>query len=70
MSAQVKEEDLSSDLLWGVDGEGGIAEFLNITPEKAYYLIRTHKLRGIRKFGHRTIVGSKSELRRQFKAIE
>jgi hypothetical protein len=71
MSAQAKtvEEDLSADLLWGVDGEGGIAEFLNIPPEKVYYLIRSKRL-PVRKFGHRTIVASKKELRRLFAATE
>jgi hypothetical protein len=65
MTALAKNEDLSADLLWGVDGPGGIAEFLNIPPEKAYYLIRIKKI-PVRRFGHRTITASKQELRRLF----
>jgi hypothetical protein len=40
MSRDLKPVDrLGTDLLWGVDGEDGIAAFLNIKPARAYYLI-------------------------------
>jgi hypothetical protein len=56
---------LASDILWGVDGEDGIAAYLGIDTRKAYYLISSGKL-PIRKFGRRTITASRSELRRIF----
>ena len=60
------EQSLADDLIWGVDGDDGIAAFLGLEPQQVYYLIAKKKLRGIRKMGHRTIVASRSELRRQF----
>jgi hypothetical protein len=57
--------DLSDDLIWGVAGEDGIAAFLNLSVGKTYYLIGKGEL-PVRKFGHRTIVASRRELRRLF----
>jgi hypothetical protein len=59
------DDDLASDLLWGVDGKNGIAAFLNLTPRQVYYLIE-RKILPVKKHGHRTITGRKSELRRHF----
>jgi hypothetical protein len=58
-------EDL--DLIWGVNGDDGIASFLNIPPSKAYYLIARGQI-PVRKMGHRTIAASRNELRRLFSA--
>jgi hypothetical protein len=59
------EDHLGDDLLWGVDGENGIAAFLNIPPAKAYYLISQNQI-PVRRHGHRTISASRTELRRVF----
>lgn len=60
-----KEDHLGDDLIWGVDGEDGIAAELKIPPAKAYYLIKK-KVIPVRRHGHRTISASRSELRRTF----
>ena len=39
-------DHLGDDLIWGVDGENGIAAFLNIPPAKAYYLISQNQNSG------------------------
>lgn len=56
---------LSADVLWGVDGEYGIAAFLGIPVRKARHLIDTGQI-PIRRHGRRTITASRSELRRVF----
>jgi hypothetical protein len=65
MIAPKSTQDLADDLLWGVEGAGGIAEFLGISSRKTYYLIETGKI-PVRKIGHRTITASREELRRLF----
>jgi hypothetical protein len=60
-------QSLSDDLIWGVDGDKGIAAELKIPPRKAYYLIGRGKI-PVRKIGARTIVASRAELRRAFTA--
>ncbi len=65
MSSISAEPSLAADLIWGVDGEHGIAAELNIKPEKAYYLIAKGVI-PVRKHGHRTITASRKELRRLF----
>jgi hypothetical protein len=54
---------IADDLLWGVDGENGIAAELGIKPAQAYRLISEGKL-PVKRIGHRTIVASRRELRR------
>jgi protein gp37 len=57
--------DVLDDLIWGVDGENGIAAELNLPVSKVYYLIANGKPPlPVRRFGHRTIVASRRELRR------
>jgi hypothetical protein len=56
---------LSDDLIWGIDGDDGIAKFLGIPPRKVYSLIKGEKL-PVRKLGHRTYAASRKELRRVF----
>lgn len=60
-----QEDHLGDDLIWGVDGENGIAAFLNIPASKCYYLIAQNQI-PIRRHGHRTISASRTELRRVF----
>ena len=62
-----KSQELADDLLWGVDGENGIAAFLKIPVRKTYRLIANGQL-PVLKLGHRTIAASKSKLRRHFTA--
>jgi len=63
-SAQSKPRpSLAEDLVWGVAGENGIAAELGLKPIQAYYLIKLGKI-PVRRFGHRTIVASRRELRR------
>jgi hypothetical protein len=50
----------SDDLLWGA---AAIAEFLGISVDRVYYLIRTKRL-PIAKLGRRSIVASKKKLQR------
>jgi excisionase family DNA binding protein len=64
-----KQQQLAEDLLWGVDGEDGIAKFLNIPVRKTYRLIAAGKLPVLR-LGHRTITASKSNLRRHFRTTQ
>jgi hypothetical protein len=57
-----RPEKLASDLVWGVNGDNGIAAELGISTRHAYYLVA----KGIipaRKLGPRTIVASRSALR-------
>jgi excisionase family DNA binding protein len=60
-----KSQELAEDLIWGVDGENGIAAYLNLPVRKTYRLIAAGKL-PVLKLGHRTITASKSKLRRHF----
>jgi hypothetical protein len=60
-----QREKLADDLIWGVDGPDGIAAFLGIHPRRCYYLIDRQAI-PVRKIGHRTIIASRSELRRLF----
>jgi hypothetical protein len=60
-----KQPPLADDLIWGVGGPDGIAAYLGIDVRKARYLIDRGEIPVQRK-GHRTIVGSRSELRRVF----
>ena len=60
-----QSDSLASDLLWGIDGQYGIAAFIGRKPREAYYLIKRGQL-PVRRLGHRTIVASRSELRRLF----
>jgi hypothetical protein len=53
-------QDLDDDIIWGVEGEHGIAALLKRTPAQVYYLIR--KGLPVRRFGHRTICGSRRKL--------
>jgi hypothetical protein len=56
--------DDPDDILWGIDGENGIAAAINRTPAQVYYLIRTGKLQSVvRKIGHKTYSASRSRLR-------
>jgi hypothetical protein len=57
--------DLAADLLWGVDGDFGIAKFLGIDTRKCYYLVSRGEI-PITKLGRRTIVASRTELRALF----
>jgi hypothetical protein len=50
--------DDADDLIWGVDGEHGIAAVLKLRPSQVYYLIRRGRL-PVRKFGHRTICANR-----------
>jgi hypothetical protein len=56
---------LADDIIWGVDGENGIAAFLGIDTRKAYYLIDRGKIPA-QKLGRKTITASRSQLRRIF----
>ena len=58
----VQEPETSADLVWGVPA---IAEELNRTPAQVYHLLSIGALDGaVRKLSHKTIVGSRSALRR------
>jgi hypothetical protein len=50
----------SEDLLWGAQA---IADFLGISIDRVYYLIRTKRL-PIAKLGRKTIVASRKKLQR------
>jgi hypothetical protein len=56
---------LTDDVIWGVDGEHGIAAELGISASRAYYLISKGAI-PVKRLGHRTITASRSELRRHF----
>ena len=56
---------LADDLLWGIDGNNGIAAFLGIPPRKCYYLIEQGKI-PVQKLGDKTVAASRSQLRRLF----
>lgn len=58
--------DVADDILWGVLGDDGIAAFIGKSAAETYYLISIGALEGVKKLSHRTIVGSKRALRRQF----
>jgi len=62
---QKDDDDLGDDLIWGVDGPDGIAAFLKIPPQRAYYMIAKGVL-PVRKHSHRIITASRKELRRHF----
>ena len=53
-------DSLASDTVWGV---GNIAAEIGIPTPKAYYLIAQGKI-PVTKLGHRTVVASRSQLRR------
>jgi hypothetical protein len=50
----------SDDLLWGAQA---IADYLGVTTDRVYYIIRTKRL-PIKKLGHRTVVASRKKLQR------
>jgi len=56
---------LAGDILWGVNGDNGIARFIGRSEREAYYLIEKGMI-PVKKLGHRTITASKRELRRLF----
>lgn len=58
-----KEPAIADDVIWGVDGDNGIAAALGIPVPKAYYLIARGKI-PVRRLGHRTITASRRELHR------
>jgi hypothetical protein len=58
---------LAGDILWGVDGDNGIAKFIGRDAKQTYYLIRSGQI-PVRKLGHKTITASKKELRKKFGA--
>jgi hypothetical protein len=60
-------ERLAEDLLWGVDGDNGIAAFLGIDARKCYYLIDRGKI-PVQRLGHKTITASRRALRQLFSA--
>jgi hypothetical protein len=49
------------DIVWGVDGENGIAAAINRSVSQTYYLIRMKKL-PVKKHGHKTYSASRSRL--------
>jgi hypothetical protein len=59
------KDDLAADLLFGVIGPRGIAAFLGLPSPKVYYLIAQGKIPVV-KMGHRTIIASKTRLRKLF----
>jgi hypothetical protein len=61
MSTTIEDkQDPSTDLLWGAQA---VADFLGISVDRVYYLIRMRRL-PISKIGHRTIVASRRKLTR------
>jgi hypothetical protein len=58
-------ERLGDDLIWGVKGPHGIAAEIGRSERETYYLI-SRKLIPFRKLGPKTIISSRSELRRHF----
>jgi hypothetical protein len=55
-----KQAAPSADLLWGASA---IAEFLGVSVDRVYYLIRTKQL-PIAKLGRKTVVASRKKLQR------
>jgi hypothetical protein len=55
-----KQATPSADLLWGAQA---IGEFLGISTDRVYYLIRTKRL-PIGKLGRKTVVASRKKLQR------
>ena len=55
-----KQATPREDLLWGAQA---IADFLGITIDRVYYLIRTKQL-PIAKLGRKTVVASRKKLQR------
>jgi len=53
-------QDDDDDIIWGVEGEQGIAALLKRTPVQVYGLIR--KGLPVRKHGHRTYSASRRKL--------
>lgn len=51
----------ADDIVWGVEGEHGIAAVIKRTTAQTYYLIRKGKL-PVRKHGHRTFSASRRRL--------
>jgi hypothetical protein len=64
--SEKRSPTLAEDLIWGVKH---IAREINRTPAQTYHLIATGALKGVHKIGHKTIVASRRELRRQFGAV-
>jgi hypothetical protein len=58
-------DDLADDLLFGVNGPRGIAKFIGLPAPQIYYLISQKKIPVV-KMGHRTIIASKTRLRKLF----
>lgn len=56
----LKDSAPSDDLLWGA---AAVAQFLGVSLDRVYYLIRTKRL-PIAKLGRKSIVASKKKLRR------
>jgi hypothetical protein len=65
MTHSYDKQPLADDLIWGVAGADGIAAYLGIDVRKARYLIE-RGLIPVQRKGHRTIVSSRSALRRAF----
>jgi excisionase family DNA binding protein len=55
-----KQNAPGDDLLWGAQA---IADFLGVSLDKVYYLIRTKRL-PIAKLGRKTVVASRKKLQR------
>jgi hypothetical protein len=68
ISTKSPRENLADDIIWGVNGEAGIAAFIGIEPRKAYYLISKGKI-PVQKHGSKTITASRSQLRRLFSPV-
>jgi len=65
MSEQSKRLAISDDLIWGIKGDDGIAAVMGISVRRVRYLIEKGEPKlPVRKFGKRTIVASRRELRR------
>jgi len=54
-------DDAADDIVWGIDGEHGIAAVLGLRPPQVYYLIRRGKL-PVRRHGHKTYSASRRRL--------
>jgi hypothetical protein len=64
LEATMSNKDrIADDIVWGVDGEDGIAAELGIPKERAYYLIAQGRI-PVTRLGHRTIIASRKQLRR------
>lgn len=60
-SSSTVYSDDADDIVWGVEGDHGIAAVIKRTTAQTYYLIRKKKL-PVRKHGHRTYSASRKRL--------